>query len=145
MRETFITPEDAELAFYDALEQGDIDRMKQVWMEDDSIVCIHPGAIRLEGRAEVFDSFAQIFHDAPDMEFVITDVKCVMMENVAVHMVREEVTIDNQLFSVMLTTNIYYRVNGSWRMSLHHASHEPDMELDEIELGTETETPIVLH
>jgi len=145
MRETYQTPEDVELAFYDALEQSDIEKMRQVWSEDDSIVCIHPGAMRLEGRADVGDSFVQIFKDAPEMDFVITDAKCVLMDNMAVHMVREEVAIDNQLVSVMLSTNIYHRIDGSWRMTLHHASHEPDLEFDEFEMGVDSEAPIVLH
>jgi len=145
MGETFLTPEDAELAFYDALEQGDIAKMQQVWSEDDSIVCIHPGAMRIEGRADVVESFVQIFKDAPEMDFVITDAKCVLMDNVAVHIVREEVAVDNQLVSVMLSTNIYHRVNGSWHMTLHHASHEPELEYDELEMSTDSEVPIVLH
>lgn len=142
--ETFDTPEEVEIAFYECLEVSDINRMKQVWLEDDSIVCIHPGAMRLEGRADVVESFSHMFKDAPAMDFVITDVKCTVVENLAIHLVREEVAIDDQLVSVMLATNIYHRVDGSWRMTLHHASHEPDYDEFEEHL-MDVDTPIVLH
>lgn len=145
MRERFHTPEEAELAFYDALERGDIDRMKSVWSDAESIVCIHPGALRLEGWSEVVDSFSQMFKDAPPMDFAITDAKCMLYDNMAVHMVREEVAVDDQLVSIMLATNIYHFIDGSWRMTLHHASHEPDLDYDELEYPVDTDTPVVLH
>ncbi len=141
----FQTPEDAELAFYDAMETGDIEKMKQVWSDDESIVCIHPGAMRIEGREEVVGSFSQIFEEAPEMDYSVGDSRCLQSDDVAVHLVREELVIDDQLVSVMLATNIYHKIDGSWRMTLHHASHEPDPDYDELDYPQDTEVPIVLH
>lgn len=141
----YLTPKEAELAFYDALERGDIALMKQVWCDNDSIVCIHPGALRLEGRGEVVDSFSLMFEDAPSMDFSITDARCQIIDNIAIHQVREEIEIDGQLVSVMVSTNIYHCIEGGWRMMLHHASLEPDAEFDELDYTLDTETPTVLH
>ncbi|MBX2879470.1 MAG: nuclear transport factor 2 family protein [Granulosicoccus sp.] len=141
----FKTPEEAELAFYEALERADIDAMKQVWSDDDSIVCIHPGSGRLEGRADVVESFTQLFLDSPVMDFSITDARCSTVNDMAIHLVREEIEIDGQLVSIMVSTNIYQNIEGSWRMTLHHASHEPDLEYDELDYTLETEVPVVLH
>lgn len=145
MQDKYLTPEDAEMAFYDAMERGDLDAMKRVWSDDDGVVCIHPGAVRLEGRADVVESFSLMFKDSPPMDFSITDARCQLINDVAVHMVREEIEIDGQLVSIMVSTNIYHRVNGSWRMMLHHASHEPDGEFDELDYTLDDEIPIVLH
>lgn len=145
MRELFTTPEDAEMAFYDAMERGDIAKMKNVWSDDDSIVCIHPGAVRLEGRSDVVESFTQMFKDSPIMDFSITDARCQLIDDVAVHMVREEIEIDGQLVSIMVSTNIYHRIEGGWRMVLHHASHEPEPDFDELDYTLDIEAPIVLH
>lgn len=141
----FKTPEEAELAFYEALERADIEAMKQVWSDDDSIVCIHPGSGRLEGRTDVVASFNQLFRDSPLMDFSITDARCSTVNDMAIHLVREEIEIDGQLVSVMVSTNIYQHIEGSWRMTLHHASPEPDLEYDELDYTLETEVPIVLH
>jgi len=153
MQTIFNTPADAELAFYAALERGDLAAMKQVWSEDDSIICIHPGSGRLEGRADVIASFKQLFHDAPSMNFLIADAHCSAVGDIAIHLVREEIEIDGQLITIMLSTNIYQQINGSWRMTLHHASPEPDVDFDaefdagfdEADFTPEMETPIVLH
>ncbi|MCX7168975.1 MAG: nuclear transport factor 2 family protein, partial [Proteobacteria bacterium] len=36
----FPTPQDAEAAFYDALERADLEALMAVWAEDEEIVCI---------------------------------------------------------------------------------------------------------
>ena len=38
----FPTAQDAENAFYEALERGDLEGMMAVWSEDEDIVCVHP-------------------------------------------------------------------------------------------------------
>src|SRR5260370_305974 len=48
-KSTFPTPQDAENAFYEALEAGELEAMMEVWAEDEEIVCVHPGGARLAG------------------------------------------------------------------------------------------------
>ena len=57
----FPTPQDAENAFYEALERRDLELMMAVWAEDEEIVCVHPGGPRLTGQEQVRDSWRQIF------------------------------------------------------------------------------------
>ena len=57
----FPTAQDAENAFYEALERGDLEGMMAVWAEDEEIVCVHPGGPRLSGQDQVRESWAQIF------------------------------------------------------------------------------------
>ena len=37
---SYPTPQDAEAAFYEALESADLDAMMQVWADDEEIVCM---------------------------------------------------------------------------------------------------------
>ena len=142
----FDTPEEAELAFYDALERSDIDAMMSVWLDHECIVCVYPGASRLEGPHDICSGFAQMFEDpTPSMEFSISDLRCRQMDNLSIHTVREEIEVDGQLVSVMLATNVYQRTEDGWRMMLHHASPEPDMDFDELDYTFESPEPIVLH
>ena len=46
----FPTPQDAEAAFYDALENADLEAMMEVWSEDEEVSCVHPGGRRIAGR-----------------------------------------------------------------------------------------------
>ena len=43
------SPEECEQAFYEALEAGDSEAVVDLWLEDDDVVCIHPGGPRLTG------------------------------------------------------------------------------------------------
>ena len=43
------SPEDAEAQFYDALRDGDLERVMAVWADDDEIVCVHPAGARVVG------------------------------------------------------------------------------------------------
>src|SRR6266436_5069071 len=61
----FPTAQDAENAFYEALERCDLDGMMAVWAEDEDIFCIHPTGARLTGQDEVRSSWAKIFAGGP--------------------------------------------------------------------------------
>jgi len=127
----FSTPEEAEIAFYEAIERADMKALDEVWSSDENIVCIHPGASRIEGRKAVMDSFVELFADAPILSFSIVDALYTGNESLAVHLVREEIELDGQVVSIMISTNIYHVENGGWRMLLHHASLEPDISFQE--------------
>lgn len=150
MAEKFNTPEEAEIAFYEAIEQADIQALGHVWSLDDNIVCIHPGANRIEGRAQVLESFSDMFAESPSIGFSISDALQTESDGLAIHLVREEIEFDGQLVSVMVSTNIYHKEDGGWRMLLHHSSHEPEPILeDEFEDFDDfedlSEPPPVLH
>jgi len=130
----FSTPEEAEAAFYDAIEKADMAALDAVWSQDENIVCVHPGASRIEGRAAVMESFQQMFSEAPILNFSIVDTLYTGNESLAIHLVREEIALDGQVVSIMVSTNIYQMEEGGWRMLLHHASPEPDTAFnDELE------------
>ncbi len=125
------TAEEAEIAFYEAIEKSDIETLSCVWSVDDNIVCIHPGANRIQGRRQVLDSFIEMFAQSPPIGFSISDALTTNTDGLAIHLVREEIELDGQLVSVMVSTNIYHQEDGGWRMLLHHSSHEPEFSLED--------------
>jgi len=127
----FKTPLEAEAAFYRSIERADIDALDAVWSTQDNIVCVHPGASRIEGRKAVMDSFIELFIEAPVLNFSIVDTLYTGNDELAVHLVREEIELDGQVISIMVSTNIYHLEAGGWRMLLHHASPEPDSAFQE--------------
>jgi len=118
----FKTPLEAEAAFYRSIERADIDALDAVWSTQDNIVCVHPGASRIEGRKAVMDSFIELFIEAPVLNFSIVDTLYTGNDELAVHLVREEIELDGQVISIMVSTNIYHLEAGGWRMLLHHIS-----------------------
>ncbi len=150
----FNSPEEAEIAFYEAIERCDIDSLAQVWSDDENIVCIHPGSDRIEGRKPVLDSFIELFMESPKLTFSLMDTLQTGTDHLAIHLIREHVEVSGQFMSSVVSTNIYQFEDGGWRMLLHHASPEPDSlidddmddDMDEFEeFDALLDTPPVLH
>ena len=55
------TADDTEAAFYDALQNGDIDKLVACWADEDDVVCVHPGGARVVGIAAIRASFEAMF------------------------------------------------------------------------------------
>ena len=120
----FPTPEEAEIAFYDAFERGDIAAMMAVRAESDGVVCVHPGGPRHVGFDAVRESWVQIFTGSPQLRVRTVDVQRFEDQGVAVFSVVEEVAPRGQQGPVgqVFATNVYELTDGGWRMVVHHAS-----------------------
>ena len=46
----------ANSAFYEALEQGDLDALTALWVDGDEAVCVHPGLPPIHGAKAVMRS-----------------------------------------------------------------------------------------
>jgi ketosteroid isomerase-like protein len=51
---------EVEAAFYDALHRADLEALMALWADDEEIVCIHPGGVRLIGHAAIRASWETI-------------------------------------------------------------------------------------
>ena len=124
----FPTPEDAENAFYDAFERGNIALMMAVWAETDDIVCIHPRGPRLTGFDAVRESWLQIFSGGSTLRVRATQGKRFSGQALAVHSVVELVAPAGSEASPtpVFATNIYELTEGGWRMVVHHATPAPE-------------------
>jgi len=123
----FPTAQDAENAFYEALERGDLEAMMAVWAEDEDIVCVHPGGPRLCGPDQVRESWAQIFAAGRSPRVTITQQVAIRAMMIAVHSVHEEFALagDDRPRTPIVATNVYLRTAAGWRMIVHHASPGP--------------------
>jgi len=123
----FPTAQDAENAFYEALERADLEGMMAVWSEDEEIVCVHPAGQRLAGQAQVREAWRQMFAGGPSMRVQVAQRVAVTGMMVAVHSVHENITVtgEQRARPPMVATNVYLRTPAGWRMVVHHASPAP--------------------
>ena len=135
----FATAQDAEAAFYEALERANLEAMMLVWADDEEIVCIHPGGPRLSGNAAVREAWQQIFSGGSRLRVQVTTISFVANPFTAIHSVIEYVGIkeDPSQQAPVVATNIYIRGAAGWHMVVHHASPAPP--------DSVTESPKVLH
>jgi ketosteroid isomerase-like protein len=130
----FPTAQDAENAFYEALERCDLEGMMAVWAEDEDIVCVHPAGTRLLGQEQVRASWAQLFAGGAHARVQVTRRAAVGGVMFAVHSVNEVFALQgararDPLPAPVVATNVYLRTASGWRMVAHHASpapHDPD-------------------
>ena len=124
----FPTPEDAETAFYDAFERGDLAAMMAVWAEEDDIVCVHPQGPRLVGFEAVRESWMQLFTSGMTVRVQTVEARQFRSQTVAVHSVLEVfATPRGEASSAPITaTNVYVLTESGWRMAMHHASPMPE-------------------
>ncbi len=123
----FATSEEAELAFYDALERADMERLMQVWADDEEVICVHPGGLRVVGHHAVQESWQEIMangaiHIRPSNSVVLHSMMSAM------HSLIEQVSVQGPESSEIVhcyATNIYHKGPTGWRMIMHHASAAP--------------------
>lgn len=136
------SPKDAEAQFYEALRDGDLERVMAVWADDDDVVCVHPGGARVVGPQAVRAAFEAIFASG-NIVVHPHHVKRVQAMGSAVHSVLERidiVTVDGPRTGWIVATNVYVKTSQGWRMVAHHASPGAPDEIPEI-----ADTSSVLH
>ncbi|HEV8520548.1 MAG TPA: nuclear transport factor 2 family protein [Burkholderiales bacterium] len=126
-RTIYATPQDAEAAFYESIERSDLETMMTVWADDDDIVCVHPGAARASGVAQVRESWRQIFAGGQALRFRLRHPQTVNGMTLVVHSVYEQISIagEARTHGPVVATNVYMRTENGWRMVVHHASAAP--------------------
>lgn len=115
---------DTEAALYDALNRADLDALMALWADDDEIVCVHPGGVRLIGHAAIRASWAAILehgglHILPS---ALHETHTLMS---AVHTVVEGSTGSGAEAAHLIATNVYAKTPKGWRIVLHHVSMAP--------------------
>ena len=133
---------DTEQQFYEALQQGDIEKLMAVWSDDDEIVCVHPGGPRVVGPRAIRSTFESMFANGP-VNISFEKVQRLQMQGSAVHSVLERVQVSTQEGKqtiCVIATNVYIKVAQGWRLVAHHASPGTQNEVREI-----VEPPAVLH
>lgn len=128
---------EANRAFYAAFEARDMDAMGQVWERSGRATVTHPGWPTLRSWAAVAESWRRIFDHTPYIQFFLTDEEVVvagdaawvtLYENILQEIEGRQPGVGGDLGQAVLgdarvaATNVFVRVDGSWRMVVHHGS-----------------------
>lgn len=120
--------------FYQAFNRGNLDLMKSVWANSDSVSCIHPGWEVLRGFDVIIQSWENIFVGSENLEIKLSDI------NVSGDAQMVWVSCQENLFAMSASgvqvskvhaTNLFEKVKGHWKMVLHHASSVPQLSRQE--------------
>ena len=116
-------------AFYEAFENADLDTMRDLWLDHEESLCVHPGALPVRGTAAISRSWALIMANTPYIQFFLTDVEVSVRGDVASVTCTENVlTADDRAGpdgfggARAVATNVFVRTPDGWRLWIHHAS-----------------------
>jgi ketosteroid isomerase-like protein len=111
----------ANRRYYEAFEQRDLDAMSDVWQHADDVVCTHPGWKTLHGWGAVAGSWFALFGGPQQLQFILTDERIRLAGETAWVTVDENL-ISSEVGATVAAVNIFRRIDGEWRMVLHHGS-----------------------
>ena len=142
----FLSPQDCEAAFYEALEKADLEAMMGVWADDEEIICVHPGGPRMEGHEAVREAWRLVFQGGARLTVQVGQVRAMQSMMMATHCVHEFIALKGEARPVapVVATNVYVRSGNGWKMLLHHSSPSPKAEQPAVQ-SPGTARPKVLH
>lgn len=120
------SPDDTEHAFYEALQQADIEALMALWADDDDIVCVHPGGARTVGAAAIRASFEAIFANG-GIPVQPQQVRRLHWSGGALHHLVERIAVpaapaQAPAVAWLVASNVYVKQAQGWRLAAHHAS-----------------------
>ena len=127
------SPDETETAFYEALQNGDLEKLMACWADEDEIVCVHPGGPRSVGAQAIRGVFERMFANGT-IQATAQRVRRVQALASAVHSVVEHIkimTADGPREAFVVATNVYHKTAQGWRMVAHHASPGTQQEMQE--------------
>ena len=127
MPQTYNTPQEAEDAFYDALEEGDLNRLLSVWADSDDICCLLPMYPMIQGRKDIEDVFSHLFSQGHGVELSVTHLNWIQTDDIAIHQVEENINppAGDPPPPPFYGTNIYRKSGDGWRLIIHQNAPTP--------------------
>jgi len=126
--------DDIEAAFYEALQNADLEKLMACWADEDEIVCVHPGGPRLVGMGAIRTAFDAMFANGTIRAWPESVRKIESLAS-SVHNVRERIEVltdEGPREAYVIATNVYHKTAQGWRMVAHHASPGSQQEAPEI-------------
>ena len=122
----YATPQDAEDAYYDALEGGDGAAMTQVWEASEAIFCLLPMTPLAIGR-QVHQLWRAIFEQGGRFDLQVRHLSWIEQGDLAIHLVEERTQVEagKQAPPPIYATNVFRRGPDGWRLLAHQNSPTP--------------------
>jgi len=118
------SPDDVEMAFYEGLQNGEIEQIMACWAEDEDLVCIPPGGEPIHGIENIRGLFAALLANGPLTVRPMHVHKSQALTH-AIHTVTEHVSVmtdDGQAIAQLYALNVFHKTPQGWRLIAHHTS-----------------------
>ncbi len=126
MATEYSTPQEAEDAFYDAIDDRDLDSMMKVWEDSDDIACLLPMQPLAQGRNQLLQTWKALLEGEFSLEIQVHHLRWLELGDFALHYCQEVARIAGQTQHQppVYATNLYRKSDG-WHLILHQNSPAP--------------------
>ncbi len=108
---------EANLAFYRAFQTMDYEAMDELWARGVPVASVHPLGALVRGREAVMEAWRMILGN-PDQPLVLSGDARAVVAGAFGYVTCREIAGGTPLVS----TNLYVREGGGWRIAHHHSS-----------------------
>jgi uncharacterized protein (TIGR02246 family) len=123
----FASPQDAEDAFYDAIDEGAFDTLEALWDPSEEVFSLVPMGAASIGRNAVLTSWQPLFQGGSQIEIEVGHLLWIETAEIAIHLVEERVKVRGQAEQQppVYATNVYRKREGGWHLIIHQNSPTP--------------------
>ncbi|EGW55735.1 YybH family protein [Candidatus Endoriftia persephonae] len=126
MTAPFDTPQDAEDAYYDAIDEGDLEAMMAVWEASEEILCLLPMMPAQHGPSAIHQAWQAIIGDGMKLDIEVKHLSWIESGDLAIHLIEERVAMPGQpQKQSVYATNTYRKGADGWRILVHQNSPVP--------------------
>lgn len=110
----------ANAAFYDAMRQGDLGAMEQLWTRRRDVSCTHPSGPAIRGRSAVMESWRRVLVGGGPVPVEPLQPKAIVTGRSAMVLCREAIGD-----SEMMASNCFVRETDGWKILSHQSARIP--------------------
>ena len=129
MTQIFNTPQEAEDAYYDALEESNLDKLLSIWADSEDICCLLPMYPMILGRKGVEEAYTHLLSQGQGVELSIAHLNWIETNGMAIHLVEEQLpdpsTDATPPPPPLYATNIFRKEDTGWRLIVHQNAPTP--------------------
>ncbi len=108
----------ANMAFYQAFEENDLDTMNGLWEHTERATCVHPGWPMLRGWQQVAAAWFTLLTNGGHNQFIITN-EVVEVEGDVAWVTCDENVLNEASGATVAAMNMFVLSDGRWRLVSH--------------------------
>ncbi|MES9815576.1 MAG: nuclear transport factor 2 family protein [Candidatus Thiodiazotropha sp.] len=126
MSNPYTTPQDAEDAYYDAIEEKDMQAFMEVWEACEEVLCLLPMMAAQRGKDAIRKLWEPLMQSDVSLDIQTKHLAWVETPELAIHLIEELVKSPGQDEpQAVYATNIFRKTREGWRMLMHQNSPTP--------------------
>lgn len=126
MNPGYDTPQAAEDAYYDAIDELDIEALMGTWEESEEVLCLLPMMPAQRGKGAIREAWGALLQPDHRLDMEVVHLSWIETDGLAIHLVEERVKAPQQAEAHRVyATNIYRKGSQGWQLLMHQNSPTP--------------------